>query len=328
MDAIKKFPKIIGLIFGVFLFALLYVAATSLSDNEPTLSDRSFIVPTKFENSGLNVDFSKSSVDINEILDGGPGKDGILSLVDPMFTSHEDARTSDDTQVIYLERNGVERLYPYNILVWHEIVNDIVGGMPLIITFCPLCGSAIVYEAIVDDQVLEFGVSGYLYESNMIMYSREDPETLWSQSLGRAIVGDRLGQELEHYPFELLDYRDAKSRYPTAVVLSSDTGHSRNYDENPYSGYEDTEELTFPVSNTDARFPAKELFYIVPLEGMSVAVRQNKDDGIYRVPDTNIDVTFKNGNISAAWGEAELPGYYEMWFSWAAHHQNNGILFD
>jgi hypothetical protein len=328
MDAIKKHSKIIGLIVGVFLFALLYVSATSLSDNESSLSGRSFIVPTKFENSGLNVDFSKSSVDINEILDGGPGKDGIPALVDPIFTSHEDARTSDDTQVIYLERNGVERLYPYNILVWHEIVNDIVGGMPLIITFCPLCGSAIVYEATVDDQVLEFGVSGYLYESNMIMYSREDPETLWSQSLGRAIVGDRLGQELEHYPFELLDYGDAKSRYPTAFVLSSDTGHSRNYDDNPYSGYEDTEELTFPVSNTDARFPAKELFYIIPLEGMSVAVRQNKDDGIYRIPDTNIDVTFKSGNIRAAWGEAELPGYYEMWFSWATHHQNNGILFD
>jgi len=325
---IKKHPRTIGLIVGVFLFLVTGLALTMNSnDTESSVSESFFAVPAQLKNSGLNVDFSQSSIELDQILNGGPGKDGIPALVDPKFISQDEARIPNETQVIYVEKNGVERLYPYNILVWHEIVNDTVGGTPLIITFCPLCGSAIVFESTVDDQVLEFGVSGYLHESNMIMYSREDPETLWSQSLGRAVVGDRLGQELEHYPFQLLSYGEAKSRYPNAEVLSSDTGFTRNYDSNPYSGYEDTEELVFPVSTTDERYLAKELFYIVPLEGMSIAVRLDRDNGTYRVPDTNIDITFDNGAITSNWGDAILPGYYEMWFSWATHHQDNGIVF-
>jgi len=313
----------------ILVFIVGVIGFSTLSQESDSLpSSATFETPSKFDDSGLNVDFSQSSIDLNQVLNGGPGKDGIPALVDPIFISQKEARVPNETQVIYVENNGIERLYPYNILVWHEIVNDVVGGTPLIITFCPLCGSAIVYEATVDNQVIEFGVSGYLYESNMLMYNRGDSESLWSQSLGRAVVGNKTGQELEHYPFQLLSYGEAKSRYPSAQVLSTDTGFSRNYDGNPYSGYEDTGELTFPVSTTDARYPAKEIFYIVPLEGMSIAVRQDKADGVHRVPDTTIDITFDRGVITANWGEAELPGYYEMWFSWATHHQENGIIFD
>ncbi len=325
--ALKKYSRIIGSIIGVLLIIGLYFVIGSVN-NQPSDNTESIVTPARFKDSGLNVDFSKTTIDVEQILNGGPGKDGIPALVDPKFESQADSRVSDETQVIYVEKNGVERLYPYNILVWHEVVNDVVGGTPLIITFCPLCGSAIVYESTLDDQVLEFGVSGYLYESNMIMYSRENPETLWSQSLGRAIVGDRVGQELNHYPFELLEYGEAKSKYPKAEILSTDTGYTRDYNGNPYAGYDESEELIFPVSNTDETYPAKELFYIVPLQGMSIAVRQNKSDGTYRVPDTNVDVTFDKGSITAYWGSAELPGYYEMWFSWATHNQDTGIVLE
>jgi len=323
----EKHSRLVGVVAGLFLAIGLFIVTQSITDDAPATLENTFNTPARFDNADLNVDFSKTSVEIDQILNGGPGKDGIPALVNPRFEPQSSSRVPNETQVIYVESNGVERLYPYNILVWHEIVNDVVGGIPLVITFCPLCGSAIVYESTINDEVIEFGVSGYLFESNMIMYSREKSETLWSQSLGKAIVGDRLDQELEHHPFQLISYGEAMSLYPNAEVLSGDTGHSRNYDGNPYSGYEVSEELLFPVSVKDVRFPAKELFYIVPLEGMSVAVRQNKTDGTYKVPDTNIEVTFDRGTVTARWGDAVMPGYYEMWFSWATYHQDNGIVF-
>jgi hypothetical protein len=254
MITLKKHARLVGLVIGISLFLVGLVFMVLRSD-DMTSSERGYEVPARFVSSNLDVDFSKSSVELDQILSGGPGKDGIPALTNPEFVDQSDARIQNEVQVIYIENNGEEKLYPYNILTWHEIVNDAIGGEPVIVTFCPLCGSAIVFESTIDDQVVEFGVSGYLYESNMIMYSREDSESLWSQSLGRAVVGDRLGQELEHYPFQLMSYGDAKSRYADARVLSTDTGHSRNYDNNPYAGYEDSEELIFPVS-VDDFFPS------------------------------------------------------------------------
>ena len=174
--------------------------------------------------------------------------------------------------------------------------------------------------------MVEFGVSGFLYESNLLMYSREDSETMWSQSLGEAVIGARTGERLERFPTQIVTFAEAKELYPNATVLSEDTGFSRDYSTSPYVGYEDREDTIFPVSVQDMRFPAKEVFYIVPLEGMSVAVRQDKADGIYQVPDSDVFITVDRGRITANWGDAELPGYFEMWFSWATHHSTAGVV--
>ena len=136
-------------------------------------------------------------------------------------------------------------------------------------------------------------------------------------------------RQLTHYPLQLVTFGDAKTKYPNATVLSTDTGHRRNYESNPYSGYADTDRTYFPVSVDDKRFPAKEIFYIIPIEGSSsIAVRLDKEDGTYLVPDTDIDVTIDAGTITANWGTAELPGYYEMWFSWATHNSETGIVVE
>src|SRR6056297_2014046 len=127
--------------------------------------------------SGLNVDFSQASIDLSKILNGGPGKDGIPALTNPDFVTIDESRINDDTQIIVVQNGDEVKFYPYSILVWHEIVNDDVNGKPLAITFCPLCGSAIVFDRELDNMVVDFGVSGFLYESNMLMYSREDPES-------------------------------------------------------------------------------------------------------------------------------------------------------
>jgi hypothetical protein len=284
-------------------------------------------IPAVLANSELEVNFQKSSVDLNKILSGGPGKDGIPALTKPDFVSQQESGVVGDTQVIFVENNGEQKIYPYSILVWHEIVNDKVGGKPLAITFCPLCGSAIVFEREVEGQVLDFGVSGFLYESNLLMYSREESESLWSQSLGEAVVGQRTGQKLVHFPLQLMKYSEAIKKYPEARVLSKNTGHSRNYSGNPYSGYEGDEAMYFPVSVNDKRFPAKEVFYIISREGGSIAVRQNKKDGTYNVPKTGVEVTFNKGGVKAVEDGNEVPGYYEMWFSWATHNQKDGIVF-
>jgi len=290
------------------------------------MSNANVDVPSALSRSALVVDYSKSSIPLDQVLSGGPGKDGIPAITDPSFVQLGDSDVADSVQVMVVENNGETKIYPYNILVWHEIVNDKVGEKDLAITFCPLCGSAIVFEREIDGEVIDFGVSGFLYESNLLMYSREDSESIWSQSLGEAVIGARTGTELVHYPTQVITFAQAKEKFPNATIMSINTGFSRNYDGGPYGGYSDAEDTFFPVSVKDKRFPAKEVFYIVPIEGNSIAVRQDKEDGTYDVPDTDIKVTFDKGLIEAKWGDAVLPGYFEMWFSWATHNQENGIV--
>jgi len=327
----KRFVNIyLGIVVLVAVgLGTVYIYNKSDDNNQNYNKEIAVSIPSSLKNSSLNVDFSKSSISLDQILSGGPGKDGIPALSKPKFVQQKDSDVADDTQVIYVENNGEEKIYPYNILVWHEIVNDEVGGKQLVITFCPLCGSAIVFDANIDGKNLEFGVSGFLYESNLIMYSREQSETLWSQSLSEAVVGERTGTKLELYPMQLLSFADAKSKYPNAIVMSTNTGYQRDYTGNPYSGYSDSEQTYFPVSVTDKRFPAKEVFFIIPDDGnQSVAVRQNKSDGIYKVPNTRIEVIFDKGGIEAKNKGVTVPGYYEMWFSWATQHQDNGVVLD
>ncbi|MCI0533252.1 DUF3179 domain-containing protein, partial [bacterium] len=125
-----------------------------------------------FEREGLRTNTAKTSIPLDKVLGGGPGKDGIPALTNPKFTSVLEAGKvfRDDSLGILVTAGGETRYYPYNILVWHEIANDVVGGKPLVVTFCPLCASAIVFEASVDGEPREFGVSGKLYESNLLMY--------------------------------------------------------------------------------------------------------------------------------------------------------------
>ncbi len=305
--------------------SILIIKGNDTVDNTQNASNQ-VNVPSVLKNSKLNVDFSKSSVDLETILSGGPGKDGIPAITDPKFVQLSDAKVSDDTQVIYVENNGEEKLYPYSILVWHEVVNDKVGDKRLAVTFCPLCGSAIVFDAIVNGSELEFGVSGFLQESNLIMYSREKSESLWSQSRSEAIVGDRVGQKLTLYPMQVMSFKDAKTQYPNSTIMSTNTGYSRDYTGNPYSGYDTSDQTYFPVSVNDKRFPAKEVFYIIPADNTSIAVRQDKTDGTYKVPDTKVEVTFDKGRVNATNNGTDTPGYYEMWFSWATQHQDKGIV--
>jgi hypothetical protein len=145
---------------------------------------------------------------------------------------------ADVEPVILVEAGGVTKAYPIQILMWHEIVNDSVSGVPLSITFCPLCNTAIAFERTLDGQVLDFGTTGRLRYSNLIMYDRQT-ETWWQQASGQAIAGELTGSQLVFYPAAIISWQDFAETYPQGEVLSRDTGLGRPYGQNPYAGYDD-----------------------------------------------------------------------------------------
>jgi len=184
--------------------------------------------------------FTKKSIDLNELKSGGPPKDGIPSIDDPKFITAGEASDwiSGSEPVIVFEYNGIARSYPLQILIWHEIVNDVMDDAPVLITFCPLCYSAIVFDRRIDGETHEFGVSGFLRHSDMIMFDRKT-ESLWQQFTGEAVVGDYTGMRLDILPSQITSFDQFKKNYPKGVVLSKETGHRRSYGQNPYAGYDD-----------------------------------------------------------------------------------------
>ena len=188
-------------------------------------------------------DFSKSAIDFGEIMSGGPPKDGIPSIDDPQFVSvHGELELGPQEPVIALSIGGDMRAYPLRILMWHEIVNDVVGGVPVTVTYCPLCNSAIVFDRRVGGRTLEFGTTGKLRFSDLVMYDRQT-ESWWQQFLGEAIVGELTGSRLKMLPvrvesLERFKARAAEAGAMTAKVQVPNRPGSRRYGANPYVGYD------------------------------------------------------------------------------------------
>jgi len=189
-------------------------------------------------------DFSRHSVPLSEIVSGGPPRDGIPPIDHPRFELADEAdRWLDDRHPVVVVRAGGEtRAYPLGILIWHEIVNDVVGELPVTITFCPLCNTALVFDRRLREHVLDFGTTGRLRQSDLIMYDRQT-ETWWQQAIGEAIVGELVGEALTAVPANTLGWETARSLYPDVRVLSRDTGFSAyeasgRYGQNPYTDYD------------------------------------------------------------------------------------------
>jgi thiol-disulfide isomerase/thioredoxin len=179
-------------------------------------------------------------VPYREILSGGPPKDGIPAIDEPQVVSVDeaDAWLQPQEPVILVQVGDEARAYPIQILMWHEIVNDTVGGKPVTVTFCPLCNTGVAFERTFQGQVLDFGTTGRLRYSNLIMYDRQT-ETWWQQATGEAIAGEFTGRQLTFVPASLISWADFKAAYPEGKVLSRETGYRRSYGQNPYTGYDD-----------------------------------------------------------------------------------------
>jgi hypothetical protein len=220
-------------------------------------------------------DLGIRSIDLTDLRGGGPGKDdGIPALDDPQFVSQQEADRwlHPDEPVIAVEINGEARAYPLQIVIWHEMVNDTLGGVPVIVTFCPLCNTAITFDRRVDGEVRTFGVSGLLRHSNLLMYDRTT-ESLWQQITGEAIVGTDTGKQLTFIPSQIVAWKDFSATFSGALVLSTETGYDRPYGQNPYRGYDRIgSPIVFPVYGFhDDRLDRKERVLTVEIGDDAVA---------------------------------------------------------
>jgi hypothetical protein len=252
----KKFVLISIVVVGVVIGIMIGLLLPAL-DTDNSASTSSIASAQQKE---------KSIVPLDQIVSGGPPRDGIPSIDDPKFTTEQEADKilEGSELVVGLNINGDIRAYPLQILVWHEIVNDKVGGVPVAITYCPLCFTNQVFNRTLEDgNVVEFGTSGKLYNSNLVMYDRTS-ESLWSQALGQSIVGKYAGINLQRVLFDVANWKEWKALYPESKVLSRDTGYSRPYGADPYGDYYTNSEVLFPVSNRDDRLGLKEI--IIGLE--------------------------------------------------------------
>jgi hypothetical protein len=311
------------------LLIIVAVIAISLvrGDNTKSVVGEGETPETAFARNGLKTNTSMSSIPLSDVLSGGPGKDGIPALSNPLFVSVEEAEVNDTTLGVFISIDEEKRFYPYNILVWHEIVNDSIGDTHFAVTFCPLCGSAITFNREVGGEVLTFGVSGLLWESNLLMYDTKT-ESLWSQAKNEAVIGDYIGTKLSLLDMRLLEFGTIKELHPDSRVLSRDTGYARSYDIDPYGDYETNDRILFPVSVSDSRFSAKEIMYVVPFNESSYAFPDSGLDETttFEVADGELVLERLEEGVQAYINGNPLPGYYEMWFSWATHHQNDGVV--
>lgn len=272
----------------------------------------------------------------DKIVSGGPAKDGIPSIDHPKFISVEEADKwlADDESVLAISCNGVDRVYPLQILVWHEIVNDMIGGNPIVITYCPLCGSGIAYERTIAGEAVEFGTSGKLYNSNLVMYDRKT-DTYWSQIGGLAILGELAGERLVPVSIDTVVWGDWKVAHPESEVLSRNTGYSRSYGRDPYGTYYEDDSIWFPVEARDDRVHPKTVMFGIEVNGVYKAYRESDliaqgtiDDtigavaiSIKRDPAGIVSVT----NIES--GE-EIVKEREFWFAWYAFHPETLLYVD
>jgi hypothetical protein len=201
------------------------------------------------------------TVGLNEIRSGGPPPDGIPPIDEPKFLRPSDVGfLADNEPVLAFEIDGDARAYPVQILMWHEVVNDTVAGIPVTITYCPLCNSAIAYDRRHDGQILDFGTSGLLYNSALVMYDRQT-QTLWSHFIAQGIVGELTGQQLETFPLSTVAWSTWRDANPDGLVLSRDTGHRRDYGRNPYPGYDNVDGVPFLFQGlVDGRYTAMTRF--------------------------------------------------------------------
>lgn len=272
-------------------------------------------------------DLSKASINQEEILSGGPPRDGIPSIDRPRFIAAKKVDyLRDDDIVIGLVRGDTARAYPTRILVWHEIVNDMIDDDAVAVTYCPLCGTAMVFDRQIGGKVRTFGVSGLLYRSDVLMYDRES-ESLWSQLAMKAVSGPAVGNELTWLLSEHLTWKAWREKYPHGEVLSTDTGYNRNYKGEAYSSYFASDKTMFPVPHTRKELRNKTWVIGVIMDGKAKAYPVNDLPTDNAIEDTvgsqqvivRYDAEKRYPQIIGPRGE-QIPSVMVFWFAWQAFY--------
>ncbi len=273
-------------------------------------------------------------VPASEIRRGGPAKDGIPAIDQPKWISSDRVDYLSPIDVILgINIDGVSRAYPIKVLNWHEVVNDKVADYFVSVTYCPLCGSGIVFF---DTEPLDFGVSGLLYNSDVLLYDRHS-ESLWSQLMGQAINGVRKGEKIRQLPAIIMTWEGWRKRHPDTQVLSLDTGYSRDYQRDPYACYSESRRLYFSVNQKvpDSYHP-KERILGVEVNGkfkaypFSELARHGKARFEDRLAGQLIKINWQQ-ETSSAWLETNtdtqgVNGTVAYWFAWFAFHPDTAVF--
>jgi hypothetical protein len=322
---------LLGVVIVLTAATVLTVVARS------TLGDRGVVAP--FERSlravrpvtsrpavGGSFNYNNLLVPREKIHHGGPPKDGIPALINPITVPAADVGfLKGDARVVGVIVDDEARAYPLAILNWHEAVNDELAGAPLLVVYCPLCDSVSVLDRRLDGETHEFGISGLLYNSNVLLFDRAD-DSLWSQLGFAAISGPNAGKSLRHLGWEITTFASWSKRHPDSTVVSFETGYGRDYQTNPYADYFKTDRLMFPVDRKDTRLNPKDRIVAVKLgetvKAYPISEIQRAPGGVVR--DTIDDQTIvlesdeQTGSVRVAEAPNEALVVHTFWFAWVA----------
>jgi hypothetical protein len=271
---------------------------------------------------------------LEEIVSGGPGKDGIPAILKPVFLPAKQVTfLTDEDRILGLSRTDQAKAYPIKILNWHEIVNDTIGGQPVVITYCPLCGTGIGLEGSVHGRALTFGVSGLLYQSDLLMYDHQT-ESLWSQIAMRAITGPFTGTKLTPLFLVHTSWGEWKREHPETLVLSTNTGYDRDYDRDPYLGYAESRTLMFDTKHIDARYHPKEWVLGVEVKGAYKAypfseLQKTRIPLPDQVNGQKLLIHFNPRSRAAFVTDSDrrsMPSMMSFWFAWVAFHPDTAVF--
>jgi hypothetical protein len=268
-----------------------------------------------------------------EILSGGPPKDGIPAIDKPIFIAASKAKSiRDDERILGITRNGVSKAYPIRIMNWHEIVNDSFKGEAITVTYCPLCGSGMAFKAQVTGKPLQFGVSGLLYNSDVLLFDRET-ESLWSQILSKAISGPMKGKVLTDIPIDHTSWADWRKQHPDTLLLSDETGFKRDYENNPYADYDKYDEITFPVRFRAQGYHPKERVFGLKINNTAKAypfVELAKGSSVIKdkIDGKEITIRFDKEHKAARAFDVEgkqIAGVTLFWFAWYTFNPQTAV---
>jgi len=278
-------------------------------------------------------DFSKHSIPTSEIRSGGPPKDGIPAILKPKFVQAKAADfLKDDDRVLALFIQGEARAYPIKILNWHEIVNDVIGGQAVLVSYCPLCGTGMAFDPSFKGKKHSFGVSGLLYKSDVLMYDHQT-DSLWSQIKQEAVAGPLTGTHLKLLPLRHTTWGAWRKEHPKSLILSTDTGYKRSYGRDPYASYEKTDRLMFPVGQIDRRYPPKSWVLGIERNGVTRAypfseLAKRTTSFIDQMGSEEIEITYDPASRSvrvSTLSREEIPVVTAYWFAWSAFHTETEI---
>lgn len=281
-------------------------------------------------------DLSNAIIPVNEIKDGGPPKDGIPAIDKPEFKRASAMQLDENARVLGVKVNGVAKAYPIPIMNYHEIVNDVFADQPVVVTYCPLCGSGIAFDASIGQGRRTFGVSGLLYNSDVLLYDRQT-ESLWSQIMMQAVAGPMAGEKLQMAPTMNTSWGEWKRKYPDTWVLTENTGYQRDYSRNPYPGYEQSAQLYFTLENEDKRFHPKETIIGIEINGQFKAYPFSELEKLKngqlkdRFQGQDLLINYHHDSRSATITNShkkELPALTTFWFAWYAFHPETEVYIE